>query len=207
MSKTWVFTDLETTDVMDSAAIISIGMIAVDFSREYTFQELIQSGMHYKFDYKDQIKNHGRTWRQSTIDWWKDQGESAKEVLTVDDKSYNIKYLPNMINGFIKNCRNDKDLEIDDTTFWASGGPMDYNILRHIYVTLFNKHEDDMPWKFWNLRDRRTALHFGIGEERGKFELSEEYLPGFIPHNALHDACADVIKFQEMFKMMGITDY
>lgn len=205
--RTWVFTDLETTDIMETSAIISLGMVVVDFSREYSFQELIESGMHYKFDYKTQIQKQGRTWRKSTIDWWKMQGESAKDILRVDKDSWPLDKLPNIITGYLKNCRNDKDLVVDSDTFWVSGGQFDYSILRHVYMNHFGYHENELPWHFWNLRDRRTALHFGIGEERGKLNLGDEYLPGFVEHNALHDACADVIRFQEMFEMMGIASY
>ena len=50
---------------------------------------------------------------------------------------------------------------------------------------------------YWCIRDSRTALEVLSGDPNGNIT---EY-PGFIKHNALHDACLDGVR---LIKYMGV---
>lgn len=201
--RSWVFLDLETMDVMETTAIISIGMIVVDFQQEYTFEELLKKGFHCKFDYKKQIQEQNRTYSKGTVDFWKKQDGFAKEILKIDKSSTDIDNIPNIIDRYTKN--NSMGIEVDSKSFWVSRGQFDYNILRNLYVNRFGANPfDGLPWNHWNLRNMHDAIHFLIGNENGQLNLPDDMLPGFVKHNALHDACADVIRMQESFRIAGL---
>jgi hypothetical protein len=168
-----------------------MGVLHVDLTKEYTFDELVSLGAEYKFDAKEQAHRHVQ---KSTIDWWKKQGAEASRVLspTPNDLPYN-----NVI-GLINDYLSDKD--VTRNTVWFSRGPIDYYIMRHIHCIDNKEDEDTLPWKFWNLRDSRSFTHGICGNRRGKIDLPNGMLNGFIEHNALHDCAADIIRIQYMFE-------
>ena len=63
MANDVVIFDFETLHTVPETVVLSLGMIVVDSQKDYTFQELIDSGMHIKIDVKSypdfdgQLKN------------------------------------------------------------------------------------------------------------------------------------------------------
>ena len=53
--KDGVVLDLETLGSVNNSVILSVGMVAVDSTKDYTFDELIKDGYYAKLDVKSQV--------------------------------------------------------------------------------------------------------------------------------------------------------
>jgi len=62
--------DWETLDIIPSAAVTSVAVLVFDPTIITPFHEQVKNCMKLKFDWKSQLAN-GRTFSQSTIDFWK----------------------------------------------------------------------------------------------------------------------------------------
>lgn len=184
--------DLETMSTFEGGMMLSMGMVAADITKEYTFHELVNMGIERKYSVKEQKHRHVQ---QTTVEWWKKQGAEASRVLSrlPTDLPYTevIEHVREYIVG--------KD--ISSYTLWFSRGPIDYYIMRHIHCFDNGQAEESLPWKFWNLRDSRSFLH-GLGIRAGKIDLPNGILDGFVEHNALHDCAADFLRLQYALEMV-----
>lgn len=188
-----VVSDLETMSTFESGIMLSMALLHVDLTKETTFSDLVQQGKEYKYSVMSQKHRHVQ---QTTLNWWKKQGPSAQRVLMQlpTDLPYNevISHVQEYIAG----------KHVTPNTFWFSRGPIDYYIMRHIHCFDNNQSEETLPWKFWNLRDSRSFIHGMCGNRRGKIDLPDGMLGGFIEHNALHDCAADALRLQYMFEQV-----
>lgn len=189
----WVIVDLETLDIIESAAIVSIGILYCDFKEPLSIEEYMKNGIHCKFDYNDQIKNHNRTYSKDVLSWWKDQSGFAKKILTVDEKSHKINELPKIINFF-----KDK-FKVSNGAKWACRGFFDINMIGHVYRSL-GYTTDDYPWKYYNTRELRT-MHECLS---GIIRPLESDSDALVKHNALHDCIIEAIHLQEAFTELEI---
>lgn len=69
--------DIETLDLEPTAVVLSIGVALFTEDGEIvdTFYRVLD---------KDSQKDAGRTVRKSTLEWWEQQGDAARRVLTAD---------------------------------------------------------------------------------------------------------------------------
>jgi hypothetical protein len=169
--------DFETLSTKQTAIVLSLGMIVIDSSQEYTFEELEAEGFYVKFDVKEQSEKFNRHVSKDTLEWWKGQGDAARTVLkpSVDDVS--IRELPGMINEYLSIHKFDTK-----NNHAYCRGHFDFPILQDIYENL----KTPCPIPFWMSRDLRTYIDTSSGSKHGKVK-------GFRPnsktilHNALHD--------------------
>ena len=47
--------DIETLGSVNNCVVLSVGMVAVDSTKDYTFEELIENGYYAKLDVKSQV--------------------------------------------------------------------------------------------------------------------------------------------------------
>lgn len=173
--------DIETLGKESTTAILSAAIIYVDFSQDFTYQQLIDEAVFVKFDVREQIKS-GRTYDQSTVDWWKSQPEEVRR------KSYNVG--PGEVSAvegieILRNfyAKNKKD------TIWIRGS-LDQMAIDSL-ATHYNV-DPIAPW--WNYRDVRTAID--LLKETSKRAYCD--VPGFdknqvIKHDPVHDCAYDAI--------------
>lgn len=132
-----VMIDIETKGKKAGCAILSIG--AVVFNRK-TGRSVDTFYANLDTDFQELVGFHVD---QSTMDWWKEQPEQAWNQTQTDKESI-IQVLGNLKKWFESHkC----------TKMWCQGASFDAPILEHAFATF----GIEQPWKFWNVRDTRTA--------------------------------------------------
>lgn len=165
--------DLETLDTVPTSKIVSIGLCRFD----------IQTGIIYDTLYlpvslKDQ---QNRTLSPGTLCWWMQQSDEARKVFWDDD----IRCLK------LQMCRlSDFVRKNPQSQVWGNGSTFDISILEDAYLRTV---EQDIPWKFWAVRDMRTIIDLAesitsnLQSPTFKFKKSEVSRDG-VHHNAMDDA-------------------
>lgn len=166
-----VMIDLETMGTDSDAPIMSIG--AVFFDR---FTGTLGQEFHQRIDLKSNM-DQGRIPSASTIEWWLSQSKQAQKEL-MDGHKENLKNGLYALTAWMHTV-NPQSSAIRP---WANGLNFDITILEDAY----NSFNGDIrfPWKFWNLRDVRTA--YQLGNDIGIDPKSVKFVG--TAHNALSDA-------------------
>lgn len=180
-----VMIDLETMSAASNAAIISIGAVL--------FNE--PNGLGEKFERRVTLEssmNYGLDVNASTIEWWMDQSDEAREVFK--RSGYPLaKSLSDFISWLQQEC-----CEPANTIVWGNGSDFDNVILTNAYKACGLTQ----PWKFYNNRCYRTVKQ--IGAKQGIL------LPATgIKHNALDDACNQALHLIAISKAnpsLGLLD-
>jgi hypothetical protein len=152
-----VMIDLETYGTSPGCVLRSLG--AVEFCPDLG----IGKEFYCNFQYEDQ-QTKGAFIHLDTKTWWEKQSQKAQDDLLIDQKPFYsaIKEFCAFFKG---------------TYVWSQGSTFDISILEHS-MSLFHIKP---PWKFWDIRDTRTAYHMA------KFDTRSIKRQGTY-HNALDDA-------------------
>lgn len=154
-----VMIDIETMGKTPECAIVSIG--AVVFDPRYGL--VTNNTFYVELDYESQ----GRRICEDTKSWWIKQSPEAKEALFgLDDLDTALEDLANWLPA--------------DCKPWGNGATFDISFLEDAYRQV----DQEVPWKFWNIRDCRTILDM-YESKRGGFGKSSNRKGA---HNALQDA-------------------
>lgn len=177
--------DIETLGTNASAVVLSVGIVAVDSTKDYEYEELIRDGFYKTLNVKSQWQA-GREIDKDTVAWWGQQGEEAMKVLkpSPDDIDWN-QLLPSIFKYFKKVGANPKDILV-----YARGSHFDFGILHDLFRVTGNAGAYDLPWRWWNIHDSKT-VQITLLEE--KIDVKPE---GFVHHNALHDAAREYMNIQ-----------
>lgn len=191
-----VIYDFETlSQDQQSGVVLSMAMLNFSETRftgelAYTFDELVDLTHFIKFDVSEQVKKYNRKIDKSTLEWWNDQGELAKEQLkpSVEDVSIDTLY-----SFFIVN----KSANVKK--IYTRGNTFDPIFMENLMKQI-NK---PMPYEWWEVRDTRSlieGLSWGIG-------LKNNFIPGgcedFIHHNPIHDIAIDVMRIQALVRAIN----
>ena len=154
--------DLETLDNTQTSAIIAIG--AVEFSLEHfdlgeEFYQVVDISSATKYG----------SVGGDTIKWWMQQSDDARKAIHSPQSSIPLPTAMGMLSTFINK----------NGIVWGNGSSFDISILEHAYEKLGIA----APWRFWNVRDCRTA------EEMAYPKGCKQDVPRKgTHHNALEDA-------------------
>jgi hypothetical protein len=133
--------DLETLGTTADAAILSIGIAALDHTTHiHTFE------VHLELD--DQL-TPGRSARRvdaSTLFWWMAQDDIARSNQT-DTQRTPVRPALEQIGEWLQSIG-----VTDLTRAWGNGADFDLAMLNHLY----KQHSIKTPWLFWNHRCFRT---------------------------------------------------
>ena len=168
--------DLETLDVLPTAAVLTIGAVKFDpFGddvRDPTCEKL-----YVKVDL-DSCDRLGLTTSDATIDWWSQQDKKAQEEAFSPDGRIPIYEAMNKLYKFCWGAQR----------VWSHGAGFDVIICEHI----FSKLQKTCPWNFWQVRDTRTLFDIGIDPQR----------PPVLKHHALEDAWNQAVGVQNVYKTL-----
>jgi hypothetical protein len=166
--------DLETWGKRAGCAIRSIGAVSFD-----PYGKAGQFGAEFYVNIDRQsCEDVGLVVDKSTEEWWAKQGVAAQAALIPDQRPVK-EAVAEFREWFVKQ----KGIFI-----WSQGAGFDEPILRAV-MEACGVSDKQMPWKFWDVRDTRTAYD----------------ICGFSPfsvkrvgtaHHALHDARHQVICVQ-----------
>lgn len=138
-----VMIDLETMGTGKDACILAIAAVYFDpitgeLGDEFYTNVNLQSNI-----------NAGREITASTLLWWMRQEKEAQEqVFSLNHTAPKLSEAIVCFADFFKN---------DSHKVWGNGAIFDISILE----TAFIKCKTPLPWKFWNVRDVRTAVEMG----------------------------------------------
>lgn len=136
--------DLETMGNGPYAPIISIGAVFFDPNTGETgdvFQVNVSLESSMRFRARPDA---------STILWWMEQGEDARNSLTTDTQELSASLCS--LSDFIAKNSNQRFVQV-----WGNGASFDCVILRNSYALTGIQ----APWQWWNDRDVRTIVEMG----------------------------------------------
>ena len=186
--KDGVILDIETLGNVNNCVILSVGMVAVDSTKDYTFDELIKEGYYAKLDVKGQV-DAGRTIQKDTLRWWGEQGKAAQHILAPSPKDMHwSKLRENMISWMT-----DQGIDTHKVKCYSRGSHFDFGILHDLFRITEGVSQDDLPWRYWNIHDSKTVVLTLLGRDVWDLDVEPE---GFIHHDCLHDAAREYLTIQ-----------
>lgn len=168
--------DLETLAATPDAAILTIGAVKFDpFGRES--EDKAMDSFYVKVDI-DSCHDLGLVANDDTIEWWSRQSPEAQAAAFDPDGRLHVK---DAFDQLYKFCWGAKRV-------WANGSVFDIVICENV----FRKLHKAIPWKFWEIRDVRTAFDLGINPQR----------PPITAHHALEDAWNQAVGIQNVYNTL-----
>jgi len=176
MANTDIMIDLETLATSTDAAILTIGAVKFDpFGREAQEPSMTPFYVRVDLDSCDEI---GLVTNDDTIAWWANQSKEAQEeAFNTNDRIH----IRDAFEQLYKFCWGAKRV-------WSNGSCFDIVICEHV----FKKVNRAVPWKFWEVRDVRTAFDLGINPLR----------PPVTAHHALQDAWNQAVGIQNVYNTL-----
>lgn len=180
-SRTDVMIDIETMGLGTNAPILSIGAVAFRAGGRG-----LGSQFHQGISLEDSMA-HGRRPTASTILWWLQQGDAAREqVRQRCESSGTLNAALLAFSAWIES--------LPDTVYvWGNGANFDIAILEQAYLDSGLR----TPWGYRNVRCFRTIM--------AEFGLETDWVKPLVAHDALADAEAQARTLQNcMRRMKGI---
>jgi hypothetical protein len=176
MARTDIMIDLETLNTTPDSTILTIGAVRFDpFGSELKEPDMDSFYVKVDLDSCDRI---GLTTNDDTIAWWANQSKEAQEAAFDPEGRIDIE---DAFAQLYKFCWGAKRV-------WANGSCFDIIICEHVY----RKVGRAIPWKFWEVRDVRTAFDLGINPHR----------PPVTAHHALEDAWNQAVGIQNVYNTL-----
>jgi hypothetical protein len=170
-----VMVDLETLGTRAGRVVLSIGAVEFD-----TKSNLLGREFYVVINQQSSLDS-GLTKDPNTVNWWEQQNEEAKKVLSISETGgESVEKALEMFNEFLTPCGADVKL-------WGNGASFDQPILGGVYDSI-NK---ELSWKYLNNRCYRTLKNLFPAVT---FKREGTY------HNALDDAKSQANHVLEIFK-------
>lgn len=179
-----------------NGVVLNIAAIKFDEKRfnsnPYTFEELVDSAKYMKFNVEEQVRTYGRVIKQSTLDWWREQGPEAQKQVrpSKDDVSIAELYEFLSLEVQIQNC----------DRVYTRGNTFDPILV----ATIMQQIGREDPTRWWTVRDTRS-LFDGMTYGHG---IKSTFIPEgleskFTAHDAKHDVAMDVMRFQYLARLLS----
>ena len=176
MARTDIMIDLETLNTTPDSTILTIGAVKFDpFGSEIKEPDMDSFYCRVDLDSCDRI---GLTTNDDTIAWWANQSKEAQAAAFDPEDRIDIE---EAFARLYKFCWGAKRV-------WSNGSTFDIIICEHV----FRKVNRAIPWKFWEVRDVRTAFDLGINPHR----------PPVTAHHALEDAWNQAVGIQNVYNTL-----
>jgi len=171
-----IMIDLETLNTTPDSTILTIGAVKFDpFGQELKDPRMDSFYAKVDLDSCDRI---GLTTSDDTIAWWANQSKEAQAAAFDTEGRIPIE---DAFAQLYKFCWGAKRV-------WSNGATFDIIICEHV----FRKINRACPWKFWEVRDVRTAFDLGINPLR----------PPVTAHHALEDAWNQAVGIQNVYNTL-----
>jgi hypothetical protein len=181
-----VVLDIETLGNVNNSVILSVGMVACDSTKDYTFKELIENGYYAKLDVKAQV-DAGRKIHKDTLDWWVTQDAALKRLKPLKTDLHWKNLREDMIRWLTK-----QGVDITKAKYYSRGSHFDFGILHDLFRITEGCSDTDLPWRFWNLHDSKTVI-LTLLDVSHQLGVEPE---GFIHHDCLHDAAREYLAME-----------
>lgn len=184
--------DFETLGKSDDSILLSVGILAIpeNLNQNYNIEHLLIKSYYNKIDREEQI-SLGRTIDKETLEWWKLQGSSAKQVLNNENLVSCTTVYNDIVNFFSK-------YNFNKSSNIYSRGLIDQRWWQSFCKML--KKDDILPFYQW--RDTRTLLDILVGNPNGIIQIPST----IVKHNAVHDCCLDFYRIQNAMGYTPLSD-
>lgn len=182
--------DFETLSVSrHNCVVVNLATLEFDPSRfksdQYTFSELVDSCLLYKFDIKEQREVYGRVVDKDTLDWWKKLPKDVSGQLLPSPDDMSISDIPLHIS------------DRDYGNIWSRGNTFDPIILDYLMDDIDSRH----LFPFWKVKDTRSFLDGLLyGSDYKNSFMPEDLDIEFKHHDPCHDIALDVMRMQTIIK-------
>lgn len=170
--------DVETLSTSPQAVILTIA--GVKFVRGEEPTRDVVTTFYRKID-KESCLRVGLTIDPSTEKWWESKPEAVRRECFEGERIPLKKALTDLCEWFK-----------GSTYVWSNGSSFDIPIL----TTAMTRCNITPPWKFWNIRDCRTAIDFGGVQSR---EMPKA------DHNSLNDCFRQIIGVNKAIRNLRLT--
>ena len=175
--------DIETMDVLPSAAILSIGACIFD-----RYGDGVLDSFSVNISLQSN-QDEGRTFGAGTLEWWLKQEKAAQEAL-FEGKVFNLRNAIAQFNVWLTNQ------EFKITNIWANDPDFDIVILTDAYRSIGAL----WPYQFWMNRSVRTVSEIAFSEPDELKQAKIACLGDKIHHKAVDDAIAQAKLVQLSFR-------
>jgi hypothetical protein len=178
--KTDIMIDFETLATGTQPTILTMGACKFDpLGNELTNPDMEVFYVRIDLESQEAI---GREVNEDTIAWWARQSPEAQEEALGDGTPDNPRYtIQEAFDRLYKFCWGAKRV-------WSNGATADVVWSE----TAFRQVNKAIPWKFYEIRDVRTAFDIGINPN----------MPPVTAHHALEDAVNQAIGIQNVYRTL-----
>jgi hypothetical protein len=178
--KSDIMLDFETLATGTQPTILTMGACKFDpLGNELTNPDMEVFYVRIDLESQEAI---GREVNEDTIAWWANQSKEAQEEALGDGTPDNPRYtIQEAFDRLYKFCWGAKRV-------WSNGATADVVWSE----TAFRQVNKAIPWKFWEIRDVRTAFDIGINPN----------MPPVTAHHALEDAVNQAIGIQNVYRTL-----
>lgn len=176
--------DIETAGIESTSVVLSAAIIYWSHEEDFTYNDLIKRAKFVKFDAAEQIKKYKRITDKSTLEWWAQQSEHARNLSLVPHAlDHDVDEGMDALRDYYKNA------PVKGDTIWIRGS------LDQLAIDSLTRSAGvpDLA-KFWVYRDVRTAIDLLC--ETAKNGYCD--VPGFDKtevkkHDPVHDCAYDIM--------------
>lgn len=183
--------DTETLGLYENAVVTTLACCAFTFEDAVSYDELVASGFFAKFKVDEQIKVYHRETTASTIQFWKEQSQEARErsILPSANDITLVEGLTSLTE-YIK----DSGYNWKKSYVWSRGNAFDLPKIESLY----RQAGLQLPFNTFRVRDTRTMIDCLTGSDNGYYNLRDGEPKSFIKHHALHDTALDCARMIEI---------
>lgn len=179
MTNNEVMVDIETFGTEVNSVILAIGAIKFNRKQEHVdFEKILEKDKFFQSIQIDSCIDLGMKTNNDTVKWWSEQHPEVRKAVFDTRPVLPIK---TVLQNF-KNWYGNSD------KVWSQGICFDIPILENA----FKKCDIDIPWKFWHVRDSRTAGDI----------INIKNIPNNNKHHPLHDCLRQIYTVKEAVKFL-----
>lgn len=179
--------DVETLGVFDDSIILSMGAVAFDPEKEYTFADLIkpENSFFCKIDAASQKKMGRKSYASTINEFWKQQPLAVQQRSLLPSPQ---DISPGAAVEALRRWLKEKGATEKESTIFTRGS-LDYSATQHLcQITL----GVEVPVPYWTIRDVRTAVDLLSGSKNGYCRVSKD-VSACIKHDPVHDCALDAM--------------
>lgn len=194
MTKAVIY-DFETlgVDPDTNPVILAIGVLEFDFDETVapnppTYMDYVNRAHFVKFNVVEQVKKYKRTINPETLQFWKEQGETAKFILDPSPDDVSIDTMPDVWKRL-------KYEPFEYKKVYTRGNTFDPAMLKTL--------PGGDPFNWWTIRDTRSYIDgMTVGEDLGDKFMPPNCEQQFVHHHPAHDVALDVMRIQTLHRAL-----
>ncbi len=163
----------------------------------YSFFELTRNAQRAKLSVQDQIQNYDFKYKESDLDWWKQQPKHVRQNIIPKIDDLQVKQFIEDLIGYLRK-------EGPISYWWSRSNTFDPVILEHLSMSVGKDSILNQLIHWSKVRDTRTYIDakFNFTVENGFMPVAndEQWALNFNAHDSTHDIAADILRLQAIYR-------